>query len=177
MFLREENGNPLQYSCLKNPIDRGAYGLQSMRSRRVRHNWVTVTSLHVPQAHRTQHLSFSSETWDNSIYLTDLSWGLNGMMLNPVPGIQKAFSKYQSLLFLLLLLLMVPFLSKINTNLRKVMPNLRIRYKYSCRRCLFAKFKGKGDGILISLALTLEKKIKKNIRRTYVSPQMLVIFK
>ena len=29
------NGNPLQYSCLKNPTDRGAWGLQSMGSQRV----------------------------------------------------------------------------------------------------------------------------------------------
>ena len=28
----EGNGNPLQYSCLGNPIDRGASGLQSMWS-------------------------------------------------------------------------------------------------------------------------------------------------
>ena len=34
----EENGNPLQYSCLGNPVDRGACGrLQSMGSQRVRH--------------------------------------------------------------------------------------------------------------------------------------------
>ena len=26
----EGNGNPLQYSCLENPMDRGARGLQSM---------------------------------------------------------------------------------------------------------------------------------------------------
>ena len=30
------NGNPLQYSCLDNPMDRGAGGLQSMRLQRVR---------------------------------------------------------------------------------------------------------------------------------------------
>ena len=35
---REGNGNPLQYSCLKNPIDRGAGGLQSMVSQRVGYN-------------------------------------------------------------------------------------------------------------------------------------------
>ena len=35
----EGNGNPLQYSCLENPMDRGAWqGLQSMESQRVRHN-------------------------------------------------------------------------------------------------------------------------------------------
>ena len=37
-FPGGENCNPLQYSCLENPMDRGAWGLQSMRSQRVRHN-------------------------------------------------------------------------------------------------------------------------------------------
>ena len=32
------NGNPLQYSCLENPMDRGAGGLQSMELKRVRYN-------------------------------------------------------------------------------------------------------------------------------------------
>ena len=40
-FTRERNVNPLQYSCLKNPTERGASGLQSMGSERVRHNWAT----------------------------------------------------------------------------------------------------------------------------------------
>ena len=31
------NGNLLQYSCLENPMDRGAGGLQSVGSQRVRH--------------------------------------------------------------------------------------------------------------------------------------------
>ena len=33
----EGNGNPLQYSCLENPMDRGAW--QAMGSQRVRHDW------------------------------------------------------------------------------------------------------------------------------------------
>ena len=37
----EENGNPLQYSCLGNPMDRGPGGLQSVGSQRVGHNLVT----------------------------------------------------------------------------------------------------------------------------------------
>ena len=41
------NGNSLQYSCLGNPIDRGAWGggvgLQSMALQRIRHDWVTNT--------------------------------------------------------------------------------------------------------------------------------------
>ena len=32
----EENGNPLQYSCLENPMDGGAGGLQAIGSQRVR---------------------------------------------------------------------------------------------------------------------------------------------
>ena len=34
---------PPEYSCLENPMDRGACGLQPMRSQRVGHNWVTNT--------------------------------------------------------------------------------------------------------------------------------------
>ena len=36
--LGEGNGNPLQYSCLGNPMDREAYGLQSLGLLRVRHD-------------------------------------------------------------------------------------------------------------------------------------------
>ena len=38
-FPGEGNGNPLQYSCLENPMDGGAWcRLLSMGSQRVRHN-------------------------------------------------------------------------------------------------------------------------------------------
>ena len=38
-FPGEGNGNPLQYSCLENPMDAGAWcRLLSMGSQRVRHN-------------------------------------------------------------------------------------------------------------------------------------------
>ena len=37
---REGHGNPLQYSCLETPMDRGALGgLQPIGSQRVRHDW------------------------------------------------------------------------------------------------------------------------------------------
>ena len=46
----EGNGNPLQSSCLENPMDRGESPwtkepgkLQSMESQRIRHDWVTNT--------------------------------------------------------------------------------------------------------------------------------------
>ena len=34
----EGNGNPLQYSCLGNPMDQGAWQLHSMGWQRVRHD-------------------------------------------------------------------------------------------------------------------------------------------
>ena len=45
------NGNPLQYSCLENPMDKGAKepsGLQSIGSQRVRHDWAMFTC-HFPK--------------------------------------------------------------------------------------------------------------------------------
>ena len=33
------NSNPLQYSCLENPMDRGAWWAPAMGSQRVRHDW------------------------------------------------------------------------------------------------------------------------------------------
>ena len=39
----EGNGNPLQYSCLENSMDRGAWRLQSVGSQRVPHDWATNT--------------------------------------------------------------------------------------------------------------------------------------
>ena len=42
-FPGEGHGNPLQYSCLENLMDRGGGGLKSSGSQRVGHNWVTNT--------------------------------------------------------------------------------------------------------------------------------------
>ena len=36
---REGHGTPLQYSCLENPMDGGAWWLPSMGSHRVGHDW------------------------------------------------------------------------------------------------------------------------------------------
>ena len=41
----EGNGNPLQYSCLGNPMHRGAWWATVQGSQRVRHDWVTSLSL------------------------------------------------------------------------------------------------------------------------------------
>ena len=42
----EGNGNPLQYSCLGKPIDRGAWWVQSRGSLRVGHDWATKRQQH-----------------------------------------------------------------------------------------------------------------------------------
>ena len=45
VFLGEDNGTPLQYSCLEIPWTEEPGTLQSMGSLRVRHDWVTSLSL------------------------------------------------------------------------------------------------------------------------------------
>ena len=40
------HGNPLQYSCLGNPMDRRPYRLQSLGLQRVRHNWSDLACMH-----------------------------------------------------------------------------------------------------------------------------------
>ena len=39
--------NPLQCSCLEHLMDRGAWGLQSMGSQRVGHDWSNLTHIHI----------------------------------------------------------------------------------------------------------------------------------
>ena len=47
-FPGERNGNPLQHSCLENPIDREAWRAKSMGSQRVGHDSdFHFTSLHI----------------------------------------------------------------------------------------------------------------------------------
>ena len=61
MKAREGTGTPLQYSCLENPMDRGAGGLLSMGSHRVRHDWATSLSLftfHALEKEMATHSSF-----------------------------------------------------------------------------------------------------------------------
>ena len=41
---RKENGNPLQYFCLGNPMDRGAWMVTVMGLKRVGHNLATKTT-------------------------------------------------------------------------------------------------------------------------------------
>ena len=75
----EGNGNSLQYSCLENPMDRGAW-LQSMGSQRVRHDWSDWAQ------NATQHKvgKFFSQwkSW-NPVLKTDRSWVVVGRWKDP----------------------------------------------------------------------------------------------
>ena len=46
-FPGEGNVNPLQYSCLENSMDRGAWWLQSLELQRVRHDPATKPPLYI----------------------------------------------------------------------------------------------------------------------------------
>jgi len=45
----EGNDNPLQYSCLENPMDSGAWRVQFIELQRVRTNWFNLACLHATQ--------------------------------------------------------------------------------------------------------------------------------
>ena len=47
----EGNGNPLQYSCLENPMDRRVCRLQSTGSQRIGHDWATSLTHSLPSVY------------------------------------------------------------------------------------------------------------------------------
>ena len=58
------NGNLLQYSCLKNPIDRGAWWTTVHRSQRVVQDWATVhTHTHTQKCTFLQFLNTTSSSF------------------------------------------------------------------------------------------------------------------
>ena len=53
--LGEGNGNPLQYSCLENPMDRGAWWATVHGVSRVRHDWATKQQQNDKNNNRSWH--------------------------------------------------------------------------------------------------------------------------
>ena len=67
LFLRqlrssegERNGNPLLYSCLENPVDRGASWAAAIGSHRVRHDWSNLARMHALEKKMATHSSILS---------------------------------------------------------------------------------------------------------------------
>ena len=74
----EENGNPLQYSCLENSTDRG--GLQPMGSQTVRHNRATYPSGHHRETFPLKIIKLD-ETYEITVFrcwTTSKIWSLKG---------------------------------------------------------------------------------------------------
>ena len=71
------HGNPLQYSCLENPMDRGAWQIQSMGSQRDGHNWSDLAHINTNILYKwdifiaIKSISFSVET---QVWLFDSSF-------------------------------------------------------------------------------------------------------
>ena len=70
------NGTPLQYSCLKNPMGRGAWRLQSMGSQRVGYDWATKHKHTRTHTHKVIAYAVTSDelirVGSNQISLVDL---------------------------------------------------------------------------------------------------------
>ena len=72
-LLFKGHGTPLQYSCLENPMDGGAWWLQSMGLQRVGHDWAT--SLHFHSLFKEAFFFFfspllaSGVTWVSKLHI------------------------------------------------------------------------------------------------------------
>ena len=63
------HGNPLQYFCLENPMDRGAWRATVHGVSRIRHDWATKHT-------GTLLNTFILKVKDSIIYLIKLQWGM-----------------------------------------------------------------------------------------------------
>ena len=65
------NGNPLQCSCLENPMDRGAW-LVTIQSDTVRYNWVTKSAHQAPESEQSNVRTRQARSWCSCCW-TDIS--------------------------------------------------------------------------------------------------------
>ena len=75
-FPGEGNGNPLQYSCLKNPMGGGAWcRLLSMGSQRVAHDWATSLSFLMDILHSSTDMHMCTCAHTHTDTHTHTRWG------------------------------------------------------------------------------------------------------
>ena len=91
----EGNGNPLQYSCLENPKDRGAWWATSQWGHRVRHDWVTKSIYDDPMFNILGTVRWFSEVATLFYISTSNIWGLLFFHILTVTCL--AFKMYSSL--------------------------------------------------------------------------------
>ena len=81
------NGNPPQYSCLENPMDRGAWRATVHGLYRVRHNWSGLAHAH----HPTGHVGPYSHTCDTRLGFQTSSKESSQNMVTFLPNILNLF--------------------------------------------------------------------------------------
>ena len=77
--IGEENGNPLQYSCLENPRDRGAWwaAVYGVAQSRTRLKWLSSSSSHLFLLGKSRNDNCRNKScWVITLYPV-LFWGLN----------------------------------------------------------------------------------------------------
>ena len=97
----EGNGNPLQYSCLENPMDRGAWRATVCGGTKSQHSWATNTftfSLHMQllnwQIHSSQSPSIGGWKWLSACEKD--SKKSSHANLNPKPGAKNTVWQWHS---------------------------------------------------------------------------------
>ena len=62
----EGNGNPLQYSCMENSMERGVWWVQPMGSQRVGHDWLS--------AHSARYMTWRLDVYIHCEMITEIRW-------------------------------------------------------------------------------------------------------
>ena len=115
--LGEGNGYPIQYSCLGNPMDRGAWGATVHRVAKSQ-TWLKILSVHtralniVPGATCRTVMLIHAEC--SSLYSpTPNSWSIP---LSPAPGLHKSFAFYKGWWTVDLVTTHLPELQKVSST-------------------------------------------------------------
>ena len=98
--IRKGNGNPLHYSCLENPVDRGAWWVAVHRvaqswTRLKRHNSSKFVIAFLPRS----KLLCSTLLWTNEVFCGSITLGLFVLVLWNVTGVFFFFTLYKYIVF------------------------------------------------------------------------------
>ena len=84
------HGSPLLYSCLENPMDRRAWGQQSLGSQRLRHDWSNLARMHacrimtvtIPQVLYLTCTRFITHSKNASLYKQNMVYADGGIVFS-----------------------------------------------------------------------------------------------